>query len=300
MTAKQWSVVVVGAGLMGSQISLLCAARGHTFVVVDADSDAVDRCRSQHTDQVDDYVRGGASAEQDALGRIRYSTTLGKDEVASADIVIEAIAEHLDLKRRLFEQLDALTSASTILATNISSLRASQIAVATRHRQRVINLHFYQPVWDNPIVEIMGGPATDPTHLDRAQAFAVSLGVLPIRVQRESTGFVANRIWRAIKREALHLVADGVATPEDVDRSWMVLYGNDIGPFGRMDRVGLDVVLAIERTYHDESGLDFDAPPAMLVDMVARDELGVKTKKGFYAYPHPAFEDTGFLLPPTT
>ena len=109
------------------------------------------------------------------------------------------------------------------------------------------------------------------------------------------TGFVFNRVWRAVKRECLHLVAQGVASFEDVDRAWMIMTGGDVGPFGLMDMVGLDVVRDIERVYYGESGDPRDAPPQMLLDKIARGELGVKTGKGFYTYPHPAYEDPDWL-----
>jgi 3-hydroxybutyryl-CoA dehydrogenase len=114
-------------------------------------------------------------------------------------------------------------------------------------------------------------------------------------VRKESTGFIFNRVWRAIKRESLHLVDDGVASYEDVDRAWMIVMGMSIGPFGLMDMIGLDVVRHIEMVYHRESGDESDAPPRLLLDKIEAGELGVKTGKGFYTYPHPAFQDPAWL-----
>jgi 3-hydroxybutyryl-CoA dehydrogenase len=117
----------------------------------------------------------------------------------------------------------------------------------------------------------------------------------PLMVRKESTGFVFNRVWRVVKKECLHLVDDGVATFEDVDRAWMIWNATDMGPFGFMDVIGLDVVRDIELTYYRESGDEADYPPRLLLDKLARGELGVKAGRGFYTYPHPAYEDPGFL-----
>ena len=125
--------------------------------------------------------------------------------------------------------------------------------------------------------------------------FARSIGMTPLMVRKESTGFVFNRVWRAVKRECLHLVADGVASFEDADRAWMIFTGTDVGPFGLMDMVGLDVVRDIEMVYYGESGDPLDAPPQMLLDKIARGELGIKTGQGFYSYPNPAFEDPEWI-----
>jgi 3-hydroxybutyryl-CoA dehydrogenase len=122
-----------------------------------------------------------------------------------------------------------------------------------------------------------------------------SIGITSLMVLEESTGFIFNRVWRAIKRECLHLVDQGVASFQDVDRAWMTLYETPYGPFGMMDRVGLDVVRDIEIVYYEESRAERDAPPKMLLDMIERGELGVKTGKGFYVYPKPAFLEPGFL-----
>jgi 3-hydroxybutyryl-CoA dehydrogenase len=114
-------------------------------------------------------------------------------------------------------------------------------------------------------------------------------------VRKESTGFLFNRVWRAIKKECLHLVDEGVASYEDVDRAWIIVFGTSAGPFGFMDMIGLDVVRDIEMVYYRESGDVSDAPPQLLLDKIARGELGLKTGKGFYSYPHPAFQTPGWL-----
>jgi 3-hydroxybutyryl-CoA dehydrogenase len=131
--------------------------------------------------------------------------------------------------------------------------------------------------------------------MERAKHFVRAIGLAPLIVRKESTGFLFNRVWRAIKKECLHLVDDGVASFEDVDRAWMVVMGTPAGPFALMDVVGLDVVRDIEMVYYRESGDELDAPPKLLLDKIARGELGVKTGKGFYSYPNPAYRAPGWL-----
>jgi 3-hydroxybutyryl-CoA dehydrogenase len=156
-------------------------------------------------------------------------------------------------------------------------------------------MHFYSYPWRRRIVEIMKGTSTSSQVIEKALNFSRSIGVTPLIVQKESTGFIFNRIWRAVKKEALTVVDEGVASHEDVDRAWMSLYGSPAGPFGLMDRVGLDVVRDIEMIYYSESGDPRDAPPKILLDKIERGELGVKTGKGFYEYPNPSYEAPNWL-----
>ena len=156
-------------------------------------------------------------------------------------------------------------------------------------------MHFYPPVHKRPMVELMRGTDTSDETIEQARKFALNIGMTPLMVRKESTGFIFNRVWRAIKKECLHLVDEGVASHEDVDRAWMIAIGMPVGPFGLIDMVGLDVVRDIEMVYYRESGDESDAPPKLLLEMIEKGELGVKTGKGFYSYPDPAFQQPGWL-----
>jgi 3-hydroxybutyryl-CoA dehydrogenase len=147
------------------------------------------------------------------------------------------------------------------------------------------------------MVEIGGGTRTTAETLDALTVFARSIGMLPLRVRKESTGFIFNRVWRAIKKETLKVVDSGIASHEDVDRAWMIMYGTPYGPFGLMDEIGLDVVQDIEEHYARESGDPSDRPPPILTERVVRGDLGRKTGRGFYTYPQPQYADPGFLHP---
>jgi len=291
------NVCVVGSGFMGSQIGLQCAVHGRSVWMHDVSESALACSARELAAVLDEQIEGGAAKadeRQTILDRIRLTTSLD-EAAADADLVIEAVKEDLDVKREVFRWLDEVCPPRTILTTNSSSLRISRIETATNRPGKLANTHFVQPIWKHPFVELMRGTATSDETLETLREFARSIGVVPFVVRRESTGFIYNRIWRAVKKEALHLVDRGVATPEDVDRTWMIQMEMPMGPFGLMDRVGLDVVRDIEMVYHEESGDPSDAPPKLLLDKIEKGELGVKTGKGFYTYPDPSYESPGFL-----
>jgi len=228
------------------------------------------------------------------LDRIRFTTDV-EEGASPADLVVEAVPERLEIKREVFAQLDRICAPHAILGTNSSSIRISAIEDVTRRPDRLLNTHFYGVVWERPMVELMRGTATSDETIERARRFALTLGLTPLVVRKESTGFIFNRVWRAIKKETLHLVDEGVASHEDVDRAWMIFTGMPIGPFGVMDMVGLDVVRDIEGVYYRESEDEADAPPRLLLDKIEMGELGLKTGRGFYIYPDPAFQDPSWL-----
>jgi 3-hydroxybutyryl-CoA dehydrogenase len=235
--------------------------------------------------------------ERSILGRI-HTTTDVREAASRVDLVIEAVPERLEAKREVFRRLDEICASRTILATNSSSIRVSKIEAATNRPDRVLNMHFYSGPWRRPIVELMRGSETSDETMRMARQFSMTIGMVPLVVLKESTGFVFNRVWRAVKRECLHLVDEGAANFEDVDRAWMCLYVMEIGPFGMMDMVGLDVVRDIEMVYFDESGDERDRPPRLLLERIERGELGVKTGRGFYEYPNPAYKDPAWLRAP--
>lgn len=288
-------VAVIGAGTMGWQISLILAAHGTPVSLYDRDDAALARALSTIAGQAPDLVASGAipGPAHDTLARISPSETLAA-AVATAWLVVEAIPERLDLKRSLFAELSAEAPREVILATNSSSFKSRLLADVTTHPQRLMNAHFYGNPWRRSGVELMSCGATDPSHLERVARFLRGCGLMPVIVRGESTGFVVNRIWRAVKRESLRVVAEGLATPEEVDRLWCLAMETPMGPFAMMDRVGLDVVQDIERHYAAESGRADDEPPAFLDDMVREGRLGQKTGSGFYEYPNPAYLRPGW------
>jgi 3-hydroxybutyryl-CoA dehydrogenase len=265
-------IAVVGAGTLGWQIARTFGARGVQVRLYDLSPEAVAQA----------VARIGREAP-DAVGSLKAAESLAA-AVDGVWLAIEAIPERLEAKRALFAELSWMTGPEVILATNSSSLRSRLLAEATRFPERLLNTHFYNEPWRRNAVELMTCGETDPAVMARVAAFMTDCGLAPFVVRGESTGFIFNRIWRAIKRESLRVVAEGHATPEEVDRLWCIVMESELGPFARMDRVGLDVVLDIERRYAAESGDPADEPPRLLVELVEKGMLGVKSGRGFYNY----------------
>ena len=290
-------VCVVGSGYLGTQIGAQCARHGYPVAMHDISPEALKASREASEEYIRGWTAAGDICELEADGIKRRMSFTGDlaEAVHGAGIVIEAVVERLDVKRDVFGELDRLCDPTVLLATNSSSIKVSRIEDVTRHPGRLVNMHFYSFPWRRGILELMKGSHTTYQAVEAAREFSRSIGVTPLMVLRESTGFIFNRVWRAIKKECLTVVDDGVARFEDVDRAWMCLNGTEVGPFGMMDRVGLDVVRDIELVYYGESGDPSDRPPKVLLDLIDRGELGVKTGKGFYTYPDPDYKRPGWL-----
>lgn len=277
-------VAVIGAGTLGRRIALMFAAHGSDVRIHDlAESQrdvAVDFVVNNLpvlSDQLADVAPGHVSAEADIA-----------DAVRDAWLVVEAIPERIELKKQVFGQLDELSAADAILASNSSSY-ASRLFLDKVHRpERVLNTHFYMPP-KQAAVDVMSCGETDRDVIDFVMATFPQFGLYPFEARVESTGFIFNRIWAAVKREALEVVAEGVSTPQEVDRMFAINTGSNGGPFRMMDQVGLDVVLDIEEHYCAEHPEYPEGPREVLRTYIEKGRLGVKSGAGFYDdYPHPA------------
>lgn len=290
-------VAVVGSGFMGAKIALRSAVKGYPVSMYDINPDALRKAKEMQENELSSRIENKTLTEQEKTiiqSRIKSTSNLS-EAVADADLVIEAIPERVELKRNIFKKIDEASPAHTIIATNSSSIRVSLIEDACERPEKVLNLHFYDPLQQATMVDIMRGTKTSDDTIEQVTEYVKGLEITPLLVQKESTGFLFNRVWRAIKKETLHLVDDGVGSFEDVDRAWMIMFDRPGGPFGLMDRIGLDVVRDIEMVYYNESGDESDYPPRLLLDRVERGDLGVKTGKGFYTYPNPAYEDPRWI-----
>ncbi len=298
------AVAVVGAGTMGRQIAALIAASGRQVRLSDAVPAALEaapeRIRAElwALPRQPQYAHHAFRLEPPAdheplLARIAIAASLAS-AVDGADLVIEAVREDLETKRALFAELDQLAPGA-ILSTNSSSIPSSLIASAVAEPGRLLNTHFFAPVWSRPMVELMGCGETTPETMARVEGFARSLGIVVATVRGDSKGFIINRVWRAVKREALRVVDEGHADPEDVDRLWMIFFGTPSGPFGIMDMVGLDVVADIEASYQKVASDPADRPSPVLQAKVAEGALGEKTGIGFYRHPNPEYLQPGWL-----
>jgi 3-hydroxybutyryl-CoA dehydrogenase len=275
-------MAVVGAGTLGRRIALMLATRGTEVRVFDTSPDqqsaAVDFVQSELPAVVGRMP--GASAGQAVVSRQLASA------VTDAWLVVEALPERLDLKKQVFADLDRLAPADAILATNSSSYPSSQLLDHVTRPERVVNTHFYMPPQRNA-VEIMSSGRTDDRIIDLLMSTLPAYGLVPFHVREQSIGFIFNRIWGAIKREALAVVAEGVATPEEGDGIYKLCLGAPQGPFLMMDFVGLDVVLDIEEHYASvRKGLP-ESPRRLLRDYIDQGRLGLKSGQGFYNWPQP-------------
>lgn len=291
------NICIVGTSFMGSQIGLYCAVNGYAVQMTDISKAAMRRAAMEHHRVLESRVEQGQLTTDQMnfiLGKINFVDDIN-EAVANADLVIESVVERLEVKREVFAQLDRITPKHTILATNSSSIKISAIEDATQRPDKVLNLHFYTPIHLRPIVELMRGTKTSEDTIEAVQQLTANMKLFPLIVQKESTGFIFNRVWRAIKKETMDLVNEGVASHEDVDRAWIIATGMPMGVFGLMDMVGLDVVRDIEMIYYRESGDEKDLPPSLLLDKIEKNELGIKTGKGFYTYPDPDFQKPEWL-----
>jgi 3-hydroxybutyryl-CoA dehydrogenase len=276
---------------MGRQISLQFATYGNRIVLIDpieqVGRDALEYVRDTGRELAEQKILPEGSAS--AFERVELKNSV-EGNLDGCWLVLEAVPERMELKRELYPLISRNAPENAILATNSSSFRSGLLADVTKRPERLMNMHFLNHPWQRPAVELMTSGYTDEALLGKAYRFLRDSGLRPVIVQGESTGFLFNRIWRAVKKESLKVVAEGHGVPEDVDRFWCMSTGLKLGPFALMDRVGLDVVLDIERHYASESGDPKDEPPEFLVKMVEQGRLGLKTGHGFYEYPDPPFE----------
>ncbi len=290
-------VALVGTGTLGTQIAALTACFDYEVTAYDTNEESFHRgvqdLRAALKNARKTPIVNNEKWEE-GIRKVKLTDQLD-DALAEADLVIEAVPEDLAVKRATFKDLDSMTSPDAILATNSSSIPISKIESATDRPERCLNIHFYIPAMGLNMADVMGGAKTTPETIDAGKGWVRSLGCVPLTVKKETLGFCFNRIWRAVKKEALHMWAEGYVDFEDIDRGWMIFTGMPVGPFGLMDGVGLDVVHDIEMVYYDESGDPTDQPPEALKEMLDQNKLGVKTGKGFYFYPDPEYKSDAFI-----
>ena len=278
------TIGVIGAGTMGNGIAQACAVSGIDVVMVDIDLAAVQRGLATVSASLERLVKKdklSAEAKDAALARIHASVDYAA--LKEAQLVIEAATENEGLKRKILAQLDELLPAKTLVATNTSSISITKLAAATRRPDRFIGMHFFNPVPMMALVEIIRGLQTsDATH-DAVHAMAVRLGKTPITV-KNAPGFVVNRILIPMINEAFFVLAEGLATAEDIDAGMKLGCNQPIGPLALADMIGLDVCLAVMNVYVEEYADSKYRPCPLLKEMVAAGWLGRKSGRGVYRY----------------
>jgi 3-hydroxybutyryl-CoA dehydrogenase len=291
-------VLIIGSGTMGLQIGLQCATHGYAVALYDIDPAALDAGMTRLRGYAEVQVRAGAidaGTRERALAAITTTTDPAR-AATDVDLVSESVPEDPALKGRVLGRFDALCPPRTIFTTNTSSLLPSMFAAATGGPDRFAALHFHLPVWSGNVVDVMPHPGTSEETTELLLAFARRIGQIPIRLRRESYGYVFNAMYTAINEAALTLVANGVASLEDVDRAWMGIFKMPIGPFGMLDGVGLDTAWHIADYWARQTGDPQRRRNAdFLRTYLARGCLGVKSGEGFYRYPEPAYARLGFV-----
>ena len=278
------TVGIIGAGTMGNGIAQACAVSGINVVMVDISDAAVQKGLATVAGSLDRLIKKEKISEADkaaALSRIKVSTSY--DDLKAAQLVIEAATENYDLKVKILKQVDALVAPEVIVATNTSSISITQLAAATQRADRFIGMHFFNPVPMMALVEIIRGLQTsDATH-DAVKAMAEALGKSPITV-KNAPGFVVNRILVPMINEAFFVLAEGIASAEDIDAGMKLGCNQPIGPLALADMIGLDVCLAVMDVYLKEFGDSKYRACPLLKEMVAAGRLGRKTGRGVYSY----------------
>ena len=277
-------IAVIGAGQMGTGIAHVCAAAGIPVTMIDVSAEALAKAQATIAKNFDRQIKKGAidgAARDAALSKLSTSTDLGS--VSTATVVIEAATENVQLKFKIFGEIDRLAGAGAILATNTSSISITEIAAKTKRPEQVIGMHFMNPVPVMQLVEIIRGLATSDATLAHTVALSKALGKTPVEAN-DYPGFIANRVLLPMINEAVFCVMEGVGTPEAVDTVMKLGMNHPMGPLALADLIGLDTCLAILEVLHTGLGDPKYRPCPLLRKYVAAGWLGRKSGRGFYTY----------------
>lgn len=280
------NVCVVGAGNMGHQISLLCAIYGYKTTCTDVIPEALKKAESFVNTYLPGRVeKGRLTKEQADAARKNISFTSSLEAAAKdADYVIEAAIEVLDIKRKVFADLDRFTPPKAILATNSSAIVSSRIADATKRPDKVVNMHFFNPALVMKLVEVVKGPHVSDETAQITMDLSTKLEKVPVLIKKEVDGFLLNRIFGVISHEALWMLEMGIATAEDIDKACVYGAGHPMGPFRLMDLTGIDLAYIMATERFKKSGNPADLPFPSVTEKYVQGNFGQKTGKGWYDY----------------
>ncbi|KAL6920833.1 hypothetical protein FSHL1_004810 [Fusarium sambucinum] len=281
MVLTRKHVTIIGAGTQGRRLAFMWSSTGNDVHLVDNQE-----AQLQASLEAIDEFRRSSNKENASWGKIiTHSRETLSEALQAAWLVVECVPERLDLKQKVISELDSIAPKQTIIASNSSSYSCSEIlkGLNLKHESRVLSTHSYWPP-EVPEIEIMGHETTDPSHVDLMMKQCKAHGFFPFHVKKPSMGYIYNRIWAAIKREALLTAAEGVATPEEIDGIFKGVLKTPKGPFEQMDLVGLDVVMDIEQHYADARGNIPSEPREYLQKFLDEGNLGIKSGQGFYDY----------------
>lgn len=291
-------VVIAGSGVLGSQIAFQTAYKGFEVTVYDISEEILDQAKSTIEGLGKQYEAEITSKPEDiktTLNHLSYTDDL-KKSVGNADLVIEAIPEKLSLKESFYQELSKAAPEKVVFANNSSTLLPSEIAPYTDRPQKFCNLHFANHIWINNTAEVMGSDQTDTEVYEQLVEFAKEIGMVPIQLKKEQSGYVLNSLLIPLLNAASDLWANEIADPQTIDKTWMIGTGAPMGPFGIMDVVGLQTVYNINDTKAKATNDPMlEKISKKVKDMLDQGQLGTKSGQGFYTYPDPEFKKENFL-----
>lgn len=279
-------VAIAGAGLMGNQIAMQIALHGYNVVCYDISQTMLDKARTFTKDWFAKRIAKGKMDEETAAAtqnRLCFTADL-QQAAENADLVVEAVSDTVEIKKDVLRKIDRLTPAHCIYASNSSYIVSSRFADVVQDPSKVLNMHFFNPALVMKIVEVVKGPHVSTETYETAFRFVESIGKTPVRIEKEIYGFVVNRIFSALTREACYLVDMGIAAPEDIDRAVKGALGHTMGPMETLDMTGIDLEYNVYMERFRLSGKKEDLPAACLATHYGKGEYGRKSGQGFYPY----------------
>lgn len=279
-------VTVMGSGIMGNQIAMQTAISGYEVTCYDISQEMIDKAEAFSKGWFEKRISKGKMAADEAekiQEHLIFTTDLEK-AAQDTDLVIEAVSDVVAVKKMALGQIDKLTPEHTIYASNSSYIVSSRFADAVKNPSKVLNMHFFNPALVMKIVEVVKGPHVSEETFETAFEFVKSIGKTPVSIEKEIYGFVVNRIFSALTREACYLVDQGIASVEDIDTAVKGALGHSMGPLETLDMTGIDLEYSVYMEKFRTSGDMADRPAACLTERYARGEYGRKTGKGFYDY----------------
>lgn len=293
------NVLIVGTGTLGSQIGFQCARHGFATTMYDIKEEGLEFSRKYHQ-EIGEATKTDLGLDDASIASAHANLSYTTDLVAASkncDLVSESVPENPELKRKVFAELDKLCPDHTIFTSNSSTLLPSEIADATGRPGRFLALHFANRIWVANVGEVMKHPGTAPEVFERVLEFAAEIGMVPIRIEKEHNGYVMNALLIPLLNAAQSLMAEGIAAPDDVDRTWMISTGAPMGPNAIMDMVGLETMFAVGDHWAKVTGDDQQRKNADFLkkNYLDKGKLGVKSGEGFYKYPDPDFTKPEFL-----
>ncbi|MEU6581516.1 3-hydroxyacyl-CoA dehydrogenase [Nocardia sp. NPDC046763] len=296
-------VTVLGGGVLGSQIAWHSAFKGKDVVVFDISGAALDRCRAAHEQYAAIYLAEVGATDRDIAdtrSRLTYTTVLST-AAAGRDLVIEAVPEIPDLKTQVYREMALLLSPDTLVATNSSTLLPRDFADVTGRPAKYCAMHFANMIWAMNVLEIMAHPGTADDTLVAVTEYAIEIGMIPIPVRKEQNGYVLNTWFVQLLNASQTLVTNGIATPEDIDRTYLIANpGAPRGPMGAFDVVGMETAYNVVAHWGSVTGDEQMLANARYIKehFLDKGKLGLQTGEGYYTYPDPAYADPGFLAVP--